>query len=166
MNPKQAADKLIDNWPHAKVTAVMLDSYQRVMSEVAEEWREKLITRLVDDHDFLPSVYLVRQTWKSMRPQEEEPIEELPQRAPPPDWVDGCYQCERGIVNAPPLTRTLPLYEERLHQARDGDLQFCGCQAGKSLRAYLLRLHKREQEFYKELTMAANAVRRPHSEAR
>lgn len=56
-----------------------------------------------------------------------------------PDWASGCPLCKFGIVAAPALVgAAVPLYLQRIVQAIDGDITFCGCQAGKSYRVSLL----------------------------
>jgi hypothetical protein len=164
MSAKDAVSKLIDNWPHAKVTPTQMDSYERVMNEVDEGMRERLIQRLVDDHDFLPSVYLVRQAWKSMQPPPVPEPEPEFIRSPTPEWVDGCYQCNFGIQSAPPI-KLDTLAMERLQQARAGDVTFCTCEAGKAQRKYFLKLHKRDTEWRHEEAIAANGSKRGDRQA-
>lgn len=60
-----------------------------------------------------------------------------------PEWARGCDKCNCGIVSAPPLTGVAPLYMERMAQAIDKTLTFCGCQAGQRYRASLL--NRRQQ---------------------
>jgi membrane protein implicated in regulation of membrane protease activity len=54
-----------------------------------------------------------------------------------PDHAAGCPLCQFGIVAAPDLSGVVPLYLERLVQAIDDELTFCGCQAGKHYRVSL-----------------------------
>ena len=54
-----------------------------------------------------------------------------------PEQAAGCPLCKFGIVSAPDLSGVVPLYLERLVQAIDHELTFCGCQAGKHYRIAL-----------------------------
>jgi hypothetical protein len=56
-----------------------------------------------------------------------------------PTGASGCPLCKFGIIAAPELVgAAVPLYLQRLVQAIDGDITFCGCQAGKLYRISLL----------------------------
>lgn len=65
-----------------------------------------------------------------------------------PEGAHGCPLCEFGIVTAPEITGAVPLYLERLVQAVDGDITFCGCQAG---RHYRVSLRNRRQEMIEQM---------------
>lgn len=55
-----------------------------------------------------------------------------------PEGAAGCPLCKFGIVSAPDLVgAAVPLYLQRLVQAIDHELVFCGCQAGKHYRISL-----------------------------
>lgn len=55
-----------------------------------------------------------------------------------PEGAHGCPLCKFGIVSAPDLVgAAVPLYLQRLVQAIDDELTFCGCQAGKHYRVSL-----------------------------
>lgn len=66
-----------------------------------------------------------------------------------PEGAHGCPLCHCGIVSAPDLVgAAVPLYLQRLVQAVDHELTFCGCQAGKLYRICLAnrRLEILEQQ--------------------
>ena len=155
LTAKESAARLVEHWPAAKTTPTQMDSYERVFNDVEEDARERLIRRLVDDHDWLPSVFMVRQAWKTMQPP-PPPEEELEfQKFSMPEWAEGCYQCNYGIVAAPPI-KTDTLAMERLQQARNGDVEFCTCDAGKAQRSYLLKLHRKAEIWQREEVLAVN----------
>lgn len=70
--------------------------------------------------------------------------------APPSLERVNCVYCDYGLINPPPLTRTMPLYQERLIQFAAGKLHLCTCPAGKQYAAWLgaatLRESARRQE--------------------
>lgn len=156
MNVDQAVDRLTAQWPNAKTNSTMLDSYQRVLGGVPEEMLERLVNRLIEDHDFLPSVFMVRQTWNSMKPPLIVEPEPEPVKVPMPEWAKGCFECTHGIVQAPALVRDVPLYQERIRQMLNGDIHFCKCKAGQAYRRLLIRRHREGQQQDREMTLAAN----------
>lgn len=68
-----------------------------------------------------------------------------------PDHAAGCPLCKFGIVSAPELSGAVPLYLERLVQAIDHNLTFCGCQAGKH---YRIALANRRLEIIEQMKQA------------
>lgn len=57
-----------------------------------------------------------------------------------PIWAEGCKDCTRGLVTPPPPSKLLySIYDARRIQAKAGELIFCTCQAGQSIRRHLLR---------------------------
>lgn len=57
-------------------------------------------------------------------------------------WAYGCGQCRFGLVYAPEVNRhgSLSLYMQRAAQAANHDVEFCACQAGQQMQAYLRRV--------------------------
>lgn len=70
-----------------------------------------------------------------------------------PEGAHGCPLCKFGIVSAPDLVgAAVPLYLQRLVQAIDHELTFCGCQAGKH---YRISLANRRLEIIEQMKQAA-----------
>ena len=69
---------------------------------------------------------------------------------PPSADTMNCIYCDYGLIDPPPLTRTMPLYQERMIQFAAGQLRTCSCQAGQRYAAWLgvtfLRESERSQE--------------------
>ena len=63
-----------------------------------------------------------------------------------PSWSEGCYNCSHGIVKAPELTRTVPLYLERLVQFDAHEIEFCSCKAGVCYAVSLTNLRQALRE--------------------
>lgn len=162
MNAVEAAEKLTEFWPQAKTTPAIMDGYQRIMEQVPEEMRDKLIKRLSEDNEFLPSIFQVRQTWKSIAPPTPPPVEatERPTSNAKPDWIDGCYKCSEGVIQAPPLPRREALYLERIAQMEAGEIEFCDCKAGRMYRIGLMNARQKEVEWMKKVGLAAQGERK------
>lgn len=73
-------------------------------------------------------------------------------------WAKGCSECEYGLVMSPPIPKNaISLAIARYAQAKQGDLVFCECRAGKAYRHHLLGDSKPD-EYVPPMRLVPNPV--------
>lgn len=58
-----------------------------------------------------------------------------------PEWAKGCEACTYGMVVAPPIIGSLPLYEQRAIAHGEDMILYCDCRAGHMARQHLRKLY-------------------------